>query len=351
MINELVLKNFRCFKDFTLEAFCPVTLIAGANNVGKSSILESIFLFLDRYSSNVFFKLNVIRGLQNVLVSPRMMWESLFYDMCLTEPIIIKVLDIGYQQTLRLEKDETFSLSSVTHIPTLSNFQTLNTDNYALRMKYEQFNSSSTESHFILTGEGINLVHKNTLPLTKSSVRYFASKGHTNPDVISELFGRLVLSGKSQKCIEVLKTLDSRINNISSVQIGGTSGVFADSGLSSLLPVNMLGDGINKLLLIICTMLSEPGCIILIDEIENGFHYSFYPKLWEIIGKLAVETDCQVIATTHSYECISGASVLASDETNLFAFIRLDRIDGIIIPKHFDNDAIKYAVNNNLEVR
>jgi AAA15 family ATPase/GTPase len=36
MITKLMLKNFRCFQDFTLDGVRPVTLIAGTNNAGYS---------------------------------------------------------------------------------------------------------------------------------------------------------------------------------------------------------------------------------------------------------------------------------------------------------------------------
>ncbi|MDR1070117.1 MAG: ATP-binding protein, partial [Gracilibacteraceae bacterium] len=81
MITKLTLNNFRCFQKFTLDALRPVTLIAGTNNVGKSTILESIFLFMDRHSSDVFLKLNAFRGIHEVNLSPRMVWEPLFAVM------------------------------------------------------------------------------------------------------------------------------------------------------------------------------------------------------------------------------------------------------------------------------
>ncbi|MDR1084678.1 MAG: ATP-binding protein [Deltaproteobacteria bacterium] len=89
----------------------------------------------------------------------------------------------------------------------------------------------------------------------------------------------------------------------------------------------MLVDGINRLIQIVLIILANPGSIILIDEeIETGFHYSFFPKLWEIIGKLSLETDCQVFATTHSYECIKGTKTLYSNVNNSknFYFITLN---------------------------
>lgn len=74
-----------------------------------------------------------------------------------------------------------------------------------------------------------------------------------------------------------------------------------------LLPLKLAGDGICKLLFILLAIIANPNSIILIDEIETGFHYSKYPKLWEVIANPARDYNCQIIATTHSYECIDGA--------------------------------------------
>ncbi|MBQ3768671.1 MAG: ATP-binding protein, partial [Prevotella sp.] len=43
---------------------------------------------------------------------------------------------------------------------------------------------------------------------------------------------------------------------------------------------------------------------ILIDEIDNGLHYSAYKKLWEAIFALATTTNKQVFVTTHSKETL-----------------------------------------------
>ena len=43
MINELSIKNFKILRDLKIPKLSPVTLIAGKNNVGKSTVLEAIF--------------------------------------------------------------------------------------------------------------------------------------------------------------------------------------------------------------------------------------------------------------------------------------------------------------------
>ena len=43
MIKEIILKNFKCFPDACLE-LDQMTILAGANAVGKSSIVQAILL-------------------------------------------------------------------------------------------------------------------------------------------------------------------------------------------------------------------------------------------------------------------------------------------------------------------
>jgi hypothetical protein len=183
--------------------------------------------------------------------------------------------------------------------------------------------------------------------------QYLSSKIHQSPQGLSEWFSLLVKKGKKAECIEVMKLLDPRVSDVSILVFGGIGGVFADIGLASPIAVNMLGDGMHKLMHIALVMLANPGGVILIDEIENGVHHSFLPKLWEVIGKLAIETKCQVFATTHSYECIKGTETLAVDESisELLRFVRIDRIKGKVVISAFDSDSLQYAFDNEWEVR
>jgi AAA15 family ATPase/GTPase len=355
MISELSLKNFRCFRDFTVGGLKPVTLIAGANNIGKSTLLESIFLFMARNSSNVFFKLNNLRGIQST-PSPFTLWESLFFDMNMKDSISISVLDDGNEQSITLDKDDSFSLSSMADISSLSTLEVgpdkLLSNSYPLRLDYKGRNTRCV-SHFLLT-ESAKLVLLGLNPMTASSTwtQYIGSR-YFNHTQIANWLSELEIAKEQSKCIEIAKGLEPRIRDISVVNINGAGGVYVDIGLTKKLSLNVLGGGVNKYMYIALYMLANPGSILLVDEIENGFHYSLFPKLWEIIGKLATETKCQVFATTHSYECLSGAIGLADNdlEGNLFRFVRLDRQDDDIVPRVFDNDSFEYAIRNDWEVR
>ena len=45
-INELHLKNFRCFEELTINFSTPYTVLIGINGSGKSSILDALRIFL-----------------------------------------------------------------------------------------------------------------------------------------------------------------------------------------------------------------------------------------------------------------------------------------------------------------
>lgn len=356
MITKLALKNFRCFQNFTLDGIRPVTLIAGTNNVGKSTLLEGLFLFIDRNSSDVFLKLNGFRGIRSISLSPKVVWEPLFTNMDVNNTIEISIENNNNEmQTVAASKDSTFSLSTIADIPLPTNIQGAKSpvlNSYPLKLCYSDSENYDI-SHFTLTEIGITLTPRKPINTITPYTHYLSSSLIIQSQLVAEWFGKIELEGKKSQCVKILQKLDSRVKDLSVIIIGGLSGIYADLRLASMLSVNMLGDGVNKLLHIALVMLANPGAVILIDEIENGFHYSFYPKLWEIIGELATITSCQVFATTQSYECISGAAALAADITNpeLFRFIRLDCNDEGITPKVFDNDSFEYAIKNEWEIR
>ena len=353
MITKLELNNFRCFQNFVLDGIRPVTLIAGANGVGKSTILESIFLFNDRSSHDVFIKINNIRGINYDQLSAAMLWEHLFANH--DKSSIIKIaltIDNREDQCLTLERDNSFSLYSIPEMKSQAHIIGFPIpDTCPLKLNYTD-STNNVVSHFTVTANNIALTSSQAL-LPVSTTHYICSKIVFRAQIVAEWFSKVFLEKQKQQCLDALCTLDARITDALVLSQGGTSTLYVRFGSTLELPISTLGDGINKLMSIVLVMLSHPGATILIDEIENGFHYSFFPKLWEIIGKLANETECQVIATSHSYECIRGAECLAvnNGNPNLFRFVRLDRHNNVIISKNYENEQFVYAVNNDWEVR
>ena len=89
--------------------------------------------------------------------------------------------------------------------------------------------------------------------------------------------------------------------------------------------------------------------VVLVDEIENGYHHSVLERVWEVVFATAERFDTQVIATTHSYESIKAAH-RASDGLD-FRLHRLESDDDGIRCVSYDPESLDGAFGHHLEVR
>ena len=64
------------------------------------------------------------------------------------------------------------------------------------------------------------------------------------------------------------------MKRLSVVDPGGQSRIYVDIDLGRLIPIQLLGDGMSRILSLALAIASNPGGIVLVDEIENGIHHS-----------------------------------------------------------------------------
>jgi len=118
-------------------------------------------------------------------------------------------------------------------------------------------------------------------------------------------------------------------------------------------PVSLrtFGDGVNRLLGIILSLCNAKDGILLIDEFENGLHYSVQPLVWKTIFRLAGDLNIQVFATTHSMDCVRAFQEAATESPHDDALIRLLRKDGHSISTAFDEQELEVVTRHEIEVR
>ena len=92
--------------------------------------------------------------------------------------------------------------------------------------------------------------------------------------------------------------------------------------------------------------------MILIDEVENGLHYSVLVDVWRKLNWLSREFNVQVFATTHSYECMEAARDAfkeAEDEDLLIH--RISRRDAGIKAATYSFEGLEYNFDLGMELR
>lgn len=184
----------------------------------------------------------------------------------------------------------------------------------------------------------------------------YVNTAQIDRDINGKLFDNIALTEKETYVIEALKIIEPLTERIAFIEegISERKAVIKLSGSSHTLPLRSMGDGINRILTIILALVNASDGCLLIDEFENGLHYTVQEKIWEIIFALSEKLNVQVFATTHSNDCLFGfESVLNStNSTTTGKVIRLDRKkDGEIKEVDFTAEELKIAGQQHIEIR
>lgn len=367
MLEKITLENYKSFSKLELNELKRVNFIAGQNNIGKTSILESIFLFYDRGAPDVFFKLIALRGIPAFELTPSNLWIPYFNNLDISKVMRIEVNDSGHisEAIYKHIKSNTQSLSldnySAPNYSNLSwgNIQTSQNKNNLsdiLSCSYKEKKPSTKslgEAQFSIDGGQLNLNFNDFKnPNKRVTFVLSSSKGASQAD--AERIGKIDIEQGLDKIIGYLKVIDSSIKSLSIVMQGQQPIIYCDTGLQRKVPLSFMGEGVSKLLSIIAAILTTQSGIVCIDEIENGIHYSLFPDVMKIIVEAAKENNCQIFITTHSNDVLKGLHIASKENLSVeknISFYRIDKKNNKIMPKHYTSSMLFSAIDRDWEVR
>lgn len=357
MLSNLIVENFRGIQELKIEDMRRLVLLSGNNNVGKSTVLEAVFFMMDHLSPDSFNHMNNFRGI-SVPANGVSLWEPLFYQMNPDNSIRIKATRGEDTITLSYSKDESYIPAQNAGIPknVAGSFQSSAKRNYTLRFAFQVEGpiDYSEIGHFTTSDSGIlrevsdDEGEKQFMQLTYTS---FVNNNIVRTDrAVLDRMGKAEINGEKEKIIGFLQRIDPSISDIVTLSISGVPQLYINTN-NRLLPVQFSGDGINKLLFIVLSVMDAKDGILLVDEIDTGFHYSMYKDLWKIVADVSRDYNCQVIATTHSYENIIGAVEGVKEYPEDFSFYRLGYDKAGLKAFRFSYDLLKSALRSDMEVR
>ncbi len=359
MFKKIILKNFRGFKNFE-SPLTPITIFGGKNNSGKSSLLEAILFVFSHHDPNCFFQMNFLRHMNDQpLFTPERLWEPLFYNFDTNQKLsIILENNDTVNNELVLQKNLTTSSNNESNVNDVKNtFIQTGTAvfNYPLQFTYQSENIVESGNYSIFNNAvNINYTSKNEKNTAKFKiVLIFKPETMMSANLLAQWFGQLVLNDKKELIIKALQVFDKNIFDVQTIVKGAFGYLYVSFADGRKMPLSYMGDGINRMLNMLLGIMSAPDGVVLIDEMENGFHYSMYQKIWEILSKAAVENNCQLIINTHSWDLLNGA-VQGLENNNLadkLSYVRLDNQNNIIKAHIFDSSLIEFAVKSEMEVR
>ena len=363
MFTKLSIKNLRCFDDFVLDALAPLTLVSGRNNAGKTTLLEGVFLLLNHSDVSAFQAVSGWRGMEchasvnqgiSFRLNPSYLWETLFTNIDMERELSISVTDhASVTRRLLMAKDEQFPTSTFLEQSQVQPMLQPAKGSYALRLTLQDGSGQDEIGRLVLTQGGAALSgevvqHRSMKPVGI----YLGPNRYLPQQAVAEWFSKVELRNEKQRLVRSLRHLCEEIEDIFTVWHDGAVGIFSRMRNGVPLPIRAVGDGVNRLFHYLSVMIANPGGVFLFDEIDSGFHHSFYRKAWELVSMVAVETDSQVIATTHSYECIKAAVEGTSQHSpGKLTYVRLGKEGEKIVPYSFSEADLAYALEQEMEVR
>ncbi|MEM7794789.1 MAG: AAA family ATPase [Cyanobacteria bacterium P01_C01_bin.118] len=360
MLTSIQIENFRCFDKIKVDGLSRVNLIAGKNNVGKTAFLEAIGLWAAGSNPAGLTYLSGMRSpLEKVTsdIAQELLLAPLFNNFDETKTIHIKgslnqselhALDIQSNRaipntiSLTQEKYEA-GLGSIT-----SNLSQI------LTLRHVSPEGEPTENKFWIEGNKTNIQDTSaelaSPPIPSSA--FILANSRQSGRIQAEMFGRLELASNNYSLVQSLQLIESRLKNIRTIVISGLPILYGDIGLQRLVPLSLMGEGLNRLVSILLTIATNREGLVLIDEIENGLHHSVLSSVWKVINDAAHRFNVQVIATTHNYECIQAAHNAFSENGQYdFCLHRIDRLEHGFKTVSYDQDVLETAINIPFEVR
>ena len=367
-LPSLSITGFRGIANLTIPQLGHVTLIAGNNNSGKTSILEGVRLLTDNAAPDVIRDILQLReenapglalGTESAtgeifLVSTLFNGFPLLADG--PAPIVISTQDgsrrlqmgvewfienIVEDGSTRLANIERDLLGEYDTVPAL----VVETDSGRQIYRIDQIDRL-TSSRRPPTRRDSNRLYS----------RFVNSSSTERTELLGPLWDNISLTEHESHVVEALRIIDPSISAVTMVgerSMRQSRTALVRSGqFSRRIPLRSFGDGMNRLFGIVLSLVNVNNSILLIDEFENGLHFSVQLDVWRMIFSLVEQLNAQVIATTHSSDCIAGfAQAAAEYKTVAGRLVRIERIGDETRVIQYGEEDLQIATRQRIEVR
>ena len=117
-------------------------------------------------------------------------------------------------------------------------------------------------------------------------------------------------------------------------------------------PLKSLGDGAVRIFSTALAIANSRDGFFVIDEAENGIHHSVQADFWKMVMKASFENNVQVLATTHSWDCVVGFSHAAVKIEEVEGrLVRVDRLGDQLRIVEYTEDDLQVVTRQRIEVR
>jgi hypothetical protein len=361
MISNLTIKGFRAFRELRVAPLTRVNLFVGANNAGKTTVLEAVELLA---ASDPETLRSILRRRREELLpegegAAELDPSRLFHGHELTEGRSFRI-----EQTGKPAKwfECRFDKVSI-RVPLVESLADL------YRPSQSAPATERTIRALALSGDRTLLVN---LPVSKlgglihqqfeadlspgpmAAVQFIGTE-RIDHFRMGQIWDKLVLTENESILASSLRFIEPQIERIAFIGENRREARRAFIKLSNpdhRLPLGTLGEGVGRLLNLVLHLVDSKEGYLLVDEIDTGLHYSVMTEVWRLVIETARRLKIQVFATTHSADCVHALAWAQEKYPDLAADVTLHRVqNNMNTTVVYTADEIAIAERGRIEVR
>ena len=367
-LPSLSIRGFRGIDELFIPRLGQVTLLAGRNSIGKTTVLDAVRVYAargrDSALSDLLLDREEVIGAtdENGESVPVLDWRALFHNRDASQDAYISIGPRNPAEQLVIK-------------PGISS-----------GAQFNLFGESLDDAHIqVLRAEyggnrewtiSLNAQPPYRLPRTagRRAQPTLFDEDELRPTIgcevlgpgllgnnhLSRLWDGVALTDDEDRAVTALRLVFG--TDVERVSVVGDASVYPRrlgrravvrlKGQTRPVPLRSLGDGALRLFGVAFALANSRGGFLLIDEAENGIHYSLQRDFWSMVLRTAHDNNVQVLATTHSSDCIKGFAKAASEFRQAEGLlIRLSRQYGDLRAVEYSEEELAIAAEQGIEVR
>ena len=374
-LSSLAITGFRGIRELSINRLGRVTLLTGRNGVGKTTVLEAVRVFAargrhsalsnllrdrDEYAADVDDDNEKIRALD---------FAALFFGRSSSKKrIAIGPVAIAHRLTIEevalIEEQLSLIEGLIPDLPSDGTIQAL-----VCRFEgteqilpfFSMDDGSRADGRYTRAQAQAARVLRRAMGSDKSppEIRCWSlGPGLLVNEEIARLWDAVALTDDEDAVVDALRmVVGDGVRRAAMVAEHSryrrrTRPIVRFKGDPAPVPLKSLGDGAVRMFGVALALASSRDGFLVIDEAENGIHHSLQERFWRMVLETAEANNVQVLATTHSRDCVDGFARAATECQHIDgALARINRRNGEMWAVEYSEKDMWIAAEQGIEVR